>query len=147
MERRVRAGEASQAITPCQVTPGDSGYYDARRIWNASVDRKPAVIARCMGTADVVAAVVTRGVSVDPASGRVLLQGGATLGDLGRETHTFGLSVPVGIVPKTGVAGLTLGGGVGWLVRKYGMSIDNLVSCQVVTADGQVRTANAGISA
>jgi hypothetical protein len=84
-----------------------------------------------------------RSVYVDPANQTVRVQGGATLGDLDRETHIFGLAVPCGIVPKTGVAGLTLGGGVGWLLRKYGMSIDNLLSCQIVTADSRVLTANA----
>jgi FAD binding domain/Berberine and berberine like len=84
-----------------------------------------------------------RSVHVDAANRRVRVQGGATLGDLDRETHVFGLAVPSGIVPKTGIAGLTLGGGVGWLLRKYGMSIDNLLSCQVVTADGRMLTANA----
>lgn len=162
------------------LTPGDSGYDGARKIWNASVDRKPAIIARCTGTADVVAALhyarehnlltairggghnvggralcddglvidlsLLRGVLVDPGVRRVRVQGGATLGDLDRETHAFGLAVPVGIIPKTGVAGLTLGGGVGWLVRKYGMSIDNLLSCQVVTADGQILNASATVN-
>src|SRR5215468_4794618 len=84
-----------------------------------------------------------KSVFVDKATRRVRVQGGATLGDLDRETHVFGLAVPCGIVPKTGIAGLTLGGGVGWLLRKYGMSIDNLLSCQIVTADGRVLTANA----
>src|ERR1700756_3363214 len=84
-----------------------------------------------------------KSVFVDPATKRVRVQGGVTLGDLDRETHLFGLSVPCGIVPKTGIAGLTLGGGVGWLLRKYGMSIDNLLSCQVVTADSKVITASA----
>src|SRR6476660_6420827 len=82
-----------------------------------------------------------RAVHVNSANATVRVQGGATLGDLDRETHVFGLAVPCGIVPKTGIAGLTLGGGVGWLIRKYGMTIDNLQSCQVITADGEVLTA------
>lgn len=155
----------------------DAGYDEARQIWNASVRKRPKVIARCSGVADVIAAInfgrasnmltAVRGgghnvggralcddglvidlsrmksVFVDKASGRVRVQGGATLGDLDRESHVFGLAVPCGIVPKTGIGGLTLGGGVGWLVRKYGMSIDNLLSAQVVTADGKVLTASA----
>lgn len=83
-----------------------------------------------------------RSVFVDAATRRVRVQGGATLGDIDRETHIFGLAVPCGIVSKTGIGGLTLGGGVGWLIRKYGMSIDNLLSSQVVTADGKVVTAS-----
>jgi len=84
-----------------------------------------------------------KSVFVDDATRRVRVQGGATLGDIDRETHVFGLAVPCGIVPKTGIGGLTLGGGVGWLIRKYGMSIDNLLSAQVVTADGKVLAASA----
>ncbi|MFN0100574.1 MAG: FAD-binding oxidoreductase [Bryobacteraceae bacterium] len=166
-----------KAFTGEVFEPADAGYEDARKIWNASVVKKPAIIARCSGVADVVTAVNharsrnlltavrggghnvggralcddgividlsrMRAVHVDTASRTVRVQGGATLGDLDRETHVFGLAVPMGIVPKTGVAGLTLGGGVGWLIRKYGMSIDNLLSCQVVTADGMVLTASA----
>jgi hypothetical protein len=158
------------------LTPEQSGYDDACRLWNASVHKRPALIARCSGVADIVAAVDfgrdnalltavrggghnvggralcddglvidlsrMRAVHVDPAARTVRVQGGATLGDLDRETHVFGLAVPCGIVPKTGIGGLTLGGGVGWLLRKYGMSIDSLLSCQVVTADGQVRIAS-----
>ena len=157
-------------------TPESSGYGDACRLWNASVNKRPALIARCSGLADIVAAVnfarehnlltairggghnvggralcddgividlsQMRAVHVDPATRTVRVQGGATLGDLDRETHAFGLAVPSGVVPKTGIGGLTLGGGVGWLLRRYGMSIDNLLSCQVVTADGNVRTAS-----
>src|SRR5215475_223781 len=84
-----------------------------------------------------------RSVFVDKVARRVRVQGGATLGDVDRETYVFGLAVPSGIVAKTGIGGLTLGGGVGWLIRKYGMSIDNLLSAQVVTADGKVLTASA----
>lgn len=157
--------------------PGDPGYDQARQIWNAGIDKHPAVIARCSGIADIVAAVNfaqennlltairggghnvagralcdggividlsrMRSVHVNPANRTVRVQGGATLGDLDRETHAFGLAAPSGVVPKTGIAGLTLGGGVGWLIRKYGMSIDNLLSCQLVTADGKILEAGA----
>jgi hypothetical protein len=156
--------------------PTDSGYDDARQIWNASVSKRPRMIARCSGLADVIAAVnfgrinnlpttvrggghnvggralcddglvidlsPMRSVFVDHATRRVRVQGGATLGDIDRETHVFGLAVPCGIVSKTGIGGLTLGGGVGWLIRKYGMTIDNFVSAQVVTSDGKVLTAS-----
>ena len=161
--------------------PADAGYDDARQIWNASVSKRPGLIARCTGVADVVAAINfarannlltsirggghnvggralcddglvidlsrMRSVFVDEATQRVRVQGGATLGDMDRETHVFGLTVPCGIVPKTGIGGLTLGGGVGWLIRKYGMTIDNLLSCQMVTADGKVLTASASENA
>ena len=130
--------------------PADVGYDEARRIWNASVSKRPKVIARCSGVADVIAAVnfgratnlltavrggghnvggralcdnglvidlsAMKSVFVDDATQRVRVQGGATLGDMDRETHVFGLAVPCGIVPKTGIGGLTLGGGVGWVL-------------------------------
>ena len=161
--------------------PADAGYDEARQIWNASVSKRPGLIARCTGVADIVAAVkfarannlltsirggghnvggralcddglvidlsCMRSVFVDEATRRVRVHGGATLGDMDRETHVFGLAVPCGIVPKTGIGGLTLGGGVGWLIRKYGMTIDNLLSCQIVTADGKVLTASASENA
>src|SRR5215469_6497163 len=159
------------------LEPSDAAYDEARRIWNASVDKHPRFIARCSGVADVIAAVNfarannlltairggghnvggralcddgividlsgMRSVHVDSTKRTVRVQGGATLGDMDRETHVFGLAVPCGIVPKTGIGGLTLGGGVGWLIRKYGMTIDNLLSCQLITAEGNVLTASA----
>src|ERR1700755_1470263 len=156
------------------IQPGDSGYERARKIWNASIDKHPGIIARCAGVADVVAAVnfarenqllvAVRGgghnvsgralcdggmgidlsglkaIQVNAKTNTARVEGGATLGDLDRETHVFGLAVPAGIVSKTGIAGLTLGGGVGWLLRKYGMTIDNLLCCQIVTAEGRILT-------
>lgn len=158
-------------------TPSDAGYDAARQIWNASINKRPAVIARCSGIADIIAAINfprdknlltairggghnvggralcddglvidlsrMRAVLVDPATQRVRVEAGATLGDMDTETHAFGLAVPSGIIPKTGIAGLTLGGGVGWLIRKYGMTVDNLLSAQLVLADGQVVSASA----
>jgi FAD/FMN-containing dehydrogenase len=152
--------------------PADAGYDAARQIWNASISKRPGIIARCSGTADVIDCIglarahnlltAIRGgghnvggralcddglvidlsqmnsVFVDDAKRTVRVQGGATLGDMDCETHVFGLAVPCGIVSKTGIGGLTLGGGVGWLTRAYGLSIDNLVSADVVTADGEL---------
>ena len=90
---------------------------------------------------------VMKGIFVDPQLRTVRVQPGATLGDVDRETHLHGLAVPTGVVSKTGIAGLTLGGGVGWLVRKYGLTCDNLLSCDVVTAEGKLVTANNEINA
>jgi FAD/FMN-containing dehydrogenase len=157
--------------------PDDAGYDAARRIWNASIDKRPGLVARCAGVADVVAAVrfartndllaavrsgghnvagralcddgividlsAMKGIFVDPHSRTARVQAGATLGDIDRETHLHGLVVPAGVVSRTGIAGLTLGGGVGWLVRKYGLTCDNLLACEVVSADGEVVIADA----
>jgi FAD/FMN-containing dehydrogenase len=157
--------------------PDDAGYDAARRIWNASIDKRPGLVARCAGVADVVAAVrfartndllaavrsgghnvagralcddgividlsAMKGIFVDPHSRTARVQAGATLGDVDRETHLHGLVVPAGVVSRTGIAGLTLGGGVGWLVRKYGLTCDNLLACEVVSADGEVVIADA----
>jgi FAD/FMN-containing dehydrogenase len=84
-----------------------------------------------------------RGVTVDPTARRALVQGGATLGDIDRETEPFGLATPIGVVSKTGIAGLALGGGVGWLQRKHGLTCDNVLGYQVVTADGEIVGASA----
>ncbi len=158
------------------LLPGDGAYESARKIWNAMIDKRPALIDRCATTSDVVHAVnfardnglllAVRGgghniagnavcddgividlsqmkaASVDAAKRRVTIEGGATLGDLDAATQAHGLATPVGINSTTGVAGLTLGGGFGWLSRKYGMTIDNLESAEVVTAAGEVVRAN-----
>jgi FAD/FMN-containing dehydrogenase len=152
------------------IGAGDVDYDDARAIWNGAIDRRPRLIARCIGGADVTAAVrfardrdlaiairggghnvagtavceggividisAMRGVRVDPATRRAWVQGGALWGDVDHETQAHGLATPGGIVSHTGVAGLTLGGGVGWLMRKHGLTIDNLLAADVVTADG-----------
>jgi FAD/FMN-containing dehydrogenase len=158
------------------IPPGSPDYDEARRVRNGLIDRCPAVIARCSGTADVVAAVnfarehelllsvrggghnvsgaatndggividlsPMRGVWVDPELRTVRVQGGATWGDVDRETQLVGLATPGGVVSTTGVGGLTLHGGWGWLRRKYGYCVDNLLAVEIVTADGQVRAAS-----
>ena len=153
------------------IRPGDASYEEHRRVWNGSIDRRPALVARCTGVADVLAAVrfardrglltavrsgghsfpglstcdggividlrPMRGIRVDPIARTVRAQAGTLLGELDRETQAFGLAAPSGIVTHTGMAGLTLGGGIGWIMRKHGLSIDRLVSVDVVTASGE----------
>ena len=159
------------------LLPGDEGYDDARRIWNAMVDKRPALIARCSGTADVIKSVnfarerdllisvrggghnfpgnsvcndglmidLSRmtGVRVDPAAKTVRAQGGTKWGAFDHETQAFGLAAPGGTDVDTGIAGLTLGGGIGWLSGSYGLSCDNMIAADVVTADGRMLTASA----
>ncbi len=154
------------------VHSGDPGYDEHRRVWNGSIDRRPALIARCAGVPDVVAAigfgrdaglpVAVRGgghsfpghsvcdagividlrpmseVRVDPDRRTVTAQAGVLLGELDAATQRHGLAVPAGIVTHTGLAGLTLGGGIGWLMRKHGLTIDQLLSVTLVTAAGEV---------
>ena len=159
------------------LTPSDPQYENSRTIWNAMIDRKPAVIVRCEGVADVMRSIAfareqnlllaVRGgahniagnaicndglvidlsqmnsVRIDPDKRRAYVEPGATLHDFDDEAQVFGLATPLGINSTTGVAGLTLGGGFGWLTRKYGLTVDNLVSAEIVTAEGKRVTANA----
>ncbi|MEU1003793.1 FAD-binding oxidoreductase [Streptomyces tibetensis] len=159
------------------ITRDDTDYDTARTMWNGAVDRRPRLIARCQGTADVAAAVrfardhdleiavrggghnvagtavcddgividlsAMRAVSVDPADRTAWVQGGALWGDVDHETQAHGLATTGGIVSHTGVAGLTLGGGIGFLMRKHGLAVDNLLTAEVVAADGSVLRASA----
>ena len=159
------------------LTAADAGYDDARKVWNATVDRRPALIARCLTESDVEAAVrfaaarrmllsvrsgghhiagnaVAEGglmidlsamktVTVDPDARTARVGAGALLADVDRATQAHGLAVPLGINSTTGVAGLTLGGGFGWLTRRHGMTVDNLLVATVVTADGTVHVVSA----
>jgi len=153
------------------IRPGHAEYDIARAVWNGAIDRRPRLIARCIGTGDVAAAVrfardhdlpiairggghnvagtavcdegividlsAMRAVRVDPAGRRAWVQGGALWGDVDHETQAHGLATTGGIVSHTGVAGLTLGGGIGWLMRKHGLTVDNLLAVDIVTADGE----------
>jgi hypothetical protein len=156
--------------------PGDADYEAARRVWNGMIDRRPALIARCAGIADVIQAVQfarahnlavavrggghsiaghgvcdgglmidlsrLKGIRVDPARRTVRAEPGVTWGEFDHETQAFGLATTGGIVPTTGIAGLTLGGGLGYLMRRFGLACDNLLSVDIVTADGELRTAS-----
>ncbi len=168
----MRSGFSGQILVS-----GDAGYEEARQVHNGLIDKRPALIAQCQNTADIVDAVgvgrdagleisvrggghnvagraVTegglmidlapmKGIHVDPKTATVRAQGGLTWREDNRTTHTFGLATTGGVISTTGIAGLTLGGGIGWLMAKHGIAIDNLRSAEIVTADGQVRTASA----
>jgi FAD/FMN-containing dehydrogenase len=159
------------------IIPGDPGYDQSRSVYNAMIDRHPAMVAHCLDVADVIYAVnfarqngialavrggghsgpgygiiddglvidlsALKGVRVDPTSQTVRVEGGAVWGDVDHATHPFGLAVPSGFISSTGVGGLTLGGGTGYLTRKYGLTIDSLLSVDMVLADGRFVTANA----
>jgi FAD/FMN-containing dehydrogenase len=159
------------------VLPDDAAYDDARAVWNAAIDRRPAAVARCADVTDVQRAVdfarmhdlriavrggghgfaghatcdgglvidcsPMRDVTIDVPGRIARVAAGCTLGELDQATQAFGLASPTGTAPPTGVAGLTLGGGLGWLMGKYGLACDNLVAAEVVTADGQRLRASA----
>ena len=159
------------------LRPGDDDYDAARKVFNAMIDKRPAMIAHCSGAADVIACVNfardnnllvsvrggghsvagkavcddglmidlsrMKGMRVEPARRTVRAEPGLTLGEFDRETQAFGLATTLGIFSPTGIAGLTLGGGIGWLMGKYGLACDNLISVDIVTADGRLLTASA----
>jgi FAD binding domain/Berberine and berberine like len=176
--------DAEAAIQECKnrvrgevLCPTDDGYEVARKVFNAMIDKRPVLIARCAGAADVIECVRfarehdlvvsvrggghsvagwgtcdgglmidlsrMKGIRVDPARRTVRAEVGLTLGEFDRETQAFGLATTLGAFSTTGIAGLTLGGGLGWLMGKYGLACDNLLSVDVVTAEGRLLTASA----
>jgi FAD/FMN-containing dehydrogenase len=165
--------ELREAVRGEVLLPDDAGYDDAKSVWNGAHDaHAPALVVRCTGAADVIAAlgfarsndlvIAVRGgghsvaglstcdggividlsqlrsVRVDPDARRAVVGPGAVWGDVDHETQAFGLGVTGGLVSTTGVAGFTLGGGIGWLMRAHGLACDNLVGADVVTADGRL---------
>ena len=167
-----------EAFSGDVLRPDDGGYDDARRAYNGLIDKRPALIARCLGEADIADAIALargsglevsvrggghsvagrsstdggvmidlsrmRGIHVDPGAGTARVQPGVSWGELNRETQLHGLAVTGGVISTTGVAGLTLGGGLGWLMPKFGLALDNLLSARVVTADGQIADGERG---
>jgi FAD/FMN-containing dehydrogenase len=161
-----------EAVRGTVITPADASYDEARAVWNGMIDKRPALIVRCSGVSDVLAAVQfarsqdlelavrggghslpgfstsdggmvldlspMKGIRVDPEAMSVVAQAGVTWRELDHETQAFGLAVTGGLISSTGIAGFALGGGVGWLMRKHGLTCDNLLAADVVTADGRL---------
>jgi FAD/FMN-containing dehydrogenase len=145
----------SRGLRGSLVRPADPQYDEARAVWNGAIDRRPAVIVRCAGTDDVIAAldfalsenleVAARGGGHSLAGFSTCDGGGATWAEFDRQTQAHGLATTGGVVSTTGVGGFTLGGGIGYLARKHGLVCDNLMAAEVVTAAGRlVRAANDG---
>src|SRR5919109_1811312 len=177
MSTAVDITPVASAFTGALLKPGDSGYDEARRVHNGLVDKRPALIARCNGTADVADAVKLaravnlgvavrggghnvagrgtidgglmidlapmKGIHVDARQRTARVQGGVLWKEFNRETQIHSLATTGGVVGTTGIAGLTLGGGLGWLMPKYGLALDNLRAADLVTADGRVTRASA----
>ena len=171
MDLRERLAKLSDGAV---LGPGDPMYEKSRRVFNAMIDRRPAVILRCSSSEDVIHGVTAareydvplsikggghsvagnavcegglmldmsamKGISVDPDRQLALAEAGLTLGQFDAATSGYGMATTLGVVSMTGIAGLTLGGGIGWLNGKYGLACDNVLSMDVVTADGQLRT-------
>ena len=172
----IQIDQLRSSVRGAIVQPGDEAYESARLVYNRMIDKRPALIVRCVDVADVIAAVdyartnnlltairggghnggglgtcdgglvidlsTMKGVRVDQVKRTVRVAAGCVWGDVDHATHPFGLAVPTGFISTTGVAGLTLGGGIGYLTREYGLTIDNLLSADVVLADGSVVTAD-----
>jgi FAD/FMN-containing dehydrogenase len=164
--------EFRTSLRGVSFVPGDTGYDAARVVFNRIIDRRPAVIARCAGAADVITCVgfarehglpvsvragghsiagkaicddglmidlsAMKGIRVDPLARTVRAEPGLTIGEFDRETQAFGLATTMGVISTTGIAGLTLGGGMGWLIGKHGLTCDNVIAMDVVTADGRM---------
>jgi hypothetical protein len=171
-------GKFKETFRGTLLRPGEAGYDDARKCYNGMIDKRPALIARCAGAADVLAAISfareqklpasvrggghsaagkslcddglmidlsrMKGIRVDPAKRTVRAQPGIVLGEFDRECQAFGLATTMGVNTTTGIAGLTLGGGLGWLMGKHGLACDNLISIDLVTADGRLVKASDG---
>jgi len=169
---RASIADLSARFSGVLLRPDESGYDDVRRVHNGMIDRRPALIARCLGTADMADAVnfarthglelavrggghnvagravcdgglmldlsLMKGIHVDPVRRTARAQGGVTWREFNRETQTHGLATTGGVISTTGIAGLTLGGGLGWLMAKYGLAMDNLLSAEIVTASGDI---------
>lgn len=168
--------DLAERISGEVITPEDPGYDEARKVYNAMIDRRPVLVAKCRSTSDVQDALelarrsripvavrggahsgpgfgtiddgmvidltLMDGVDVDPGARTARVEGGAKIGQFDAATHEHGLATPAGIIANTGVGGLTLGGGHGYLSRKYGLTIDNLLAAEVVLADGSLVTAS-----